>query len=460
MPPLTPHLRAEIQIQPTESGVLVGDPVLRRRLDLGPIAPVLAAMDGRDAPAVVAACGPGADSVLRTLMLLNLLDGPGSATVQRMRALTSGEAPLQPVFLPESRFACQGSGGCCQNYVFGPLTDADVARVEANDLTPFGVTGPFYELRRRPDGRSERFLRTTPELRCVFLERGHRCGLHARYGGASKPGFCQLFPLTVQPTLDGLRVYDNGECASFSASARAGTPLAEQFPELQALVPDTLPLSHPLVHIHPGAVCDVGWFYPLQRAMVDRIGQAPAPETLRSLGRLLDAWRVALRTCPLVEGEPEASIEAVLRGEITAPAVAPAPGAIAGIAAELLEVFADAAAAPPFTREIRAALQAIASAAPLPPALPDEEALFQLSFRQHLFGNRALVDGRPMAALLRLAFDWLITRHGAHGDFDRGHLLATRRLDMPWAPLHRVFIRNEAATRGILEALAADVPTF
>jgi hypothetical protein len=222
---------------------------------------------------------------------------------------------------------------------------------------------------------------------------------------------------------------------------------------VQAYVPANLPIHHPLVHVSPGLVCDYGFYLPMERRLLDAVGADPAPVTIRRLGRMLDAWRTAVRTCPLREGEPDASVEAALATE--APPAPPTPEAIAPVAAELRDAFAaglSLPSPPPFTRAICAALDRIARGDPLPPGDPDEPELFRLSARQRLFGPRSLVSGRPMAGLLRLAFDWLLTRYAGER-FDDGHLLATRRLDMPWPPIVRVFVQHEASTRGILEAL-------
>lgn len=456
--PLRPHLRPEVEVRRVDGAVQVGDPVLGRRLDLGDIGDVVDAFDGRTVPELVAALGPRAEGVVRSLALLNLLDGPGAGVVARMRAVREGRAPLEVRTLPDARFACQGSGACCRNYVFGPLTDADVARVSALDLSPWGVEGPFFEVRRRPDGRGERFLRTTSEGRCVFLEPGERCGLHVRHGGASKPGFCQLFPLTVHPTLDGLQVVDAGECASFAAASRLGPPLREQFAALQHLVPPNLPLQHPVVWLGPGLPADAGWFLPLQRALVEDVSAIHPAVSLRHMGARVEAWATALRCAPLVEGGLEAELARALAAEVAPwPASPDGAGALAALAAELRDLYAAAMASPappPFSAELVAALDAVSAGAPLPPADPAEAELFARSFESSLFGARALLAGRPLAALLRLAIGWLVARHVAGTrELGFGHMVAARRVWMPWEPAHRALLRAEPRARAILAAL-------
>ena len=131
---------------------------------------------------------------------------------------------------------------------------------------------------------------------CVFLENGNRCGIHARFGGAAKPGFCQLFPIVAQATLSGLRVSDSGECAAFPTSARTGPTLEEQFAEVQELVPANLPLHHPLVGFGPGLQADFGFFEPLREALVET-------RTPRDACALLTGYTAALR-----QGDPYTEI--------------------------------------------------------------------------------------------------------------------------------------------------------
>ncbi len=480
--PFSPRLRPDLLVERTADGVIVSDPVLRRRLNLGAIEPVLARLDGRPVADLLAE-GAQTEAILRTLLLLHLLDGPGADALDRMRRVQDGRETPPLRTLAGSRFACQGSGGCCQSYVFGPLTDTEVARVESNDLSPFLPSDPpggaFYERRVRPDGRVERFLRTTADGRCVFLDRANRCGLHARYGAASKPGFCQLFPLVAWPTVDGLRVYDGGECASAPASAADGPPVDLLYAEVAHLLPgNVLPgnppggagLQHPLVHLDPGAPCDLTVFTPVQDALVAVITDGAPLATLHTLEATLSAAIQALRTCPIALEEPRRSLLVSLEHPaITPPSLA--QGSLAGreaialVARELAEVFAaplsQPGRAPPFTREVLAGLARLAATAegtapPLPPEDPSTFARNALSFRQHLFGSRALVDGRPRAALLRLTLGWMLSRAAdAEGVGTPGHMLVNRRLDMPWAPLHRVWIRREGLLRPILSAAGA-----
>ncbi len=461
MSELRPRLRADLLVEAGDA-VVVTDPLLRRRLDLGPISDVLARFDGRPADEVIGD-DPRAAAIVRTLLLLHLLEDAGADVRARLARHVSGDEPLPVSSLPGARFSCQGSGGCCRNYIFGPLTDADVARVSALDLSAFGLDGAFFESRPRPDGRADRYLRTTTDGACVFLEEGARCGLHARYGGASKPGFCQLFPLVAWPTALGVRVYDGGECVSFPASARDGEPLAAQYAALRDLVPAAV-VPQPLVQLGPGAPCDLTWWLPAQDLLVDVVRPVHPGESLRAVARLLDAATTALRRCPIAVDGPARAL-APLRDTpaerwYELPAAAPtaeARASLAALAGALAQVFAEplmrGRPAPPFTAEIAGALARVADAAvegaPLPPEDPATRQLWADAFRQRLFGQRGLVQGRPRAAVLRMALDWLVAR--AHPGGERaGHTVAARRLDMPWGPVHELLLRAEGSLDAVL----------
>lgn len=440
------RLRSDVQADPGPEGVVFTDPLLRRRLNLGAVQDVLDQLDGRPASALEDA---RTIAVVRTLLLLNLLEGAGEPVRATLRASHQGE-PLPVTTLPGAAFACQGSGGCCRNYVFGPLTDADVARVEALDLSGFDLPSgaPFYE-----SGPNGRFLRTR-EGRCVFLDEQARCGLHARHGGRSKPGFCQLFPLVAWATPSGVRVYDNGECVRFPDSA-TGEPVRAAWESIRDLVP--IAVQNPLVHLAPGAPCDLGWWLPVQDRLAAVVRTAPPAATLRALGAALAAYTAALRRCPLSETGPADAL-AALDGTDWYAAPGPAASAdegraaIVSIAHALEGIFASSRA--PFTEDMLAALRRLATdvarGTPLP-ADPRHDGMWGLAYTQRMFGQRALIDGRPRPALLRACFDWLLAR--ASGDERSGHTLASRRLDMPWAPLHQLFTRAEAALDPVMVAL-------
>lgn len=248
------------------------------------------------------------DAALRRLLLLHAVEGAGDELVAKLERVLRREEAVPTSVLEGARFGCQGSGGCCQGYRFGPLTDADAAKLDSLDLAAAfpHLAPPYLET-----SEAGRYLRRVGD-RCVFLTDEQRCGLHAAFGADAKPGFCRLFPLDSFGTIEGIRIVDRGTCATFAVSARAGLPLVDDLDRVRPL------LRPPVLH-HPVVVVD-GWawdyaiflrFTTTATTMVRR-KRGTASETLRAIGRLLDALSVATARCPLGSGQPEAVMTAVL----------------------------------------------------------------------------------------------------------------------------------------------------
>ena len=129
-----PRLREHVGVEQTdEGGTLLADHVLIRRVELSPKGvALLARLDGRAFADAVLSTDD--QTIFRRFLLLNLVDGAGDGIVNRVRGVRRGEQDLGISLLEGARFECQGSGECCQNYVFGPLEDADIARLDKLDL--------------------------------------------------------------------------------------------------------------------------------------------------------------------------------------------------------------------------------------------------------------------------------------------------------------------------------------
>ena len=456
-----PRLREELvwaQAQGDKGGAL-WDPVVNRRVNLGVIARALVlGLDGTrglaDVISAVADAHPDRPRALiehtfRTLMLMNLVEGSGKAILERVFAVRMGRVPFPTLVLEGSRFGCQGSGECCQNYTFGPLSDEDAARLESLDLaTHFPNVKPPYIVTVEREGHEPVRNLASVNDRCVFLSEERLCGLHRVFGAESKPHFCRLFPLQPLPTIDGLKLYDRGECASFATSARDGQLILDQAPAIADLMPKSFDLLHPIVLVDDETPCDYGHFLALQRVMVAlveaRIGTAA--ETLAALGRLMGRFLSTLRACPLLRGEPDASLGALLA--LPPSAFYEPPSSITAddwdtlscVARDLLKLVGPsvrhevAALLPVLTTRLSSEfgaaihlIQALAALRSRGEPLPDEyrrvvelpcdpallEDVLRLSYRQRLFGHQALIDERPLPALLRLAFVHLITALGA-----------------------------------------------
>ncbi len=457
-----PRLRPELELVDDR----LRDPLTGLRLPLSPEAlRLVRAADGsRDLEALAEATGEPpertADGV-RRLLLLHLLEGAGDGVRRRLRAVREGREELPVSVLREGRFGCQASGECCRRYVLGPLDPEDVARIESLDIAAalpalrgvplFARRGDDVFLHRRDGG-------------CVFLGADGLCSLHGAFGAEAKPRICRLFPYTVETGLDGIKLYDKGECSCFATSARTGPAVTEELPRLFALArPEAL--RHPPIYLRPELVVDHASFLRVQKSVVRAIlaEEEPAlPAFLRAVRRFRAAFD-ALERCPLAPGEPERCLGAALTRE------APLGDAERGLAAcdalcAALAARLEAALAHEELREhgllqrdVRALLPALAAvqatargrlAGALPErfartwALPDGPqlaGLYRTVLRQVLFGHRALIELRPRAGLLRLALLFVLCAWGSRAaarergaarvelrDFDAGHGPARR----------------------------------
>jgi Fe-S-cluster containining protein len=425
------------------------------------------------------------DDGLRRLMFVHAVEGAGDAMVDKLGRVLRREESVPTSILEGARFACQGSGACCQGYAFGPLSDADVAGLDALDLaTAFPRLAPPY-VETHAAGR---YLRRDGD-RCVFLGADQRCGLHAAFGADAKPGFCRLYPLESFGTVEGIRVVDRGTCATFAISARAGLPLADDLARVR-------PLLHPPVLHHPVALVD-GWewdyaiflrFTTAATALVRR-NAGTAGETLTAIGRLLDALALAAARCPLAPGQPDAIVTAVLSIPDTSWYRPPRPqraqdGTHALV--DLLRRVAAAAAAATAPGQVRAAVSrlrdfsilleqtaaalatAAGPAAAPPPPSPEVDEALRLSLRQQLFGRHLLVNSHAGAGLVRIALIQLLALAAARldagpgaltaADLNRGHMLATRCLDL--GNLDDLLADHEPCWRLLLDGVAASTRRF
>lgn len=488
---------------------LLEDPLTGLRLRLSPLQGTLLLLaDGRRGVAALlseaGARHPGppeaVDQGLRGLLLLGVIEGSGAALRERLRRQAAGVEAPDVLTVPGARFACQGSGACCQGYAFGPLGEEEIARIEA---LPVGEVYP--ELRDRPwfiverwgdDGR-EAQLATDGE-RCVFHRPDGRCGLHAAFGADAKPAICRRYPLRAQRTAAGLRIYDKGECARFSRSSAEGPSLEEEAAAGGLLAEASRqPLHHPLIFLDGDTPCDHGALLALQAALGRLLDEerGDAAAALAAAGRLARRWWEALRGCPLGEGEPDRSVAAALAA---GPAEAGGEGAagrraLRRIAAELLARFTAAplsqggerrpplcssahdAAMAPALGAVLAAVRAAgeggegggagAGDAALPPLGPALGAPRLRSLRYQLFAERILLAGRPLAGLARVAFAQLLAACHARAlaaaagaaeagevHFDAAHSLAQRVLRVD--SLADVFLAEEASAFELIAAAA------
>ncbi len=459
-----PRLRDGISLraQPDGTAALI-DPLFARGIGLdAPTLAVVRVTDGtRTTAELLTAAAPHApdasrdalEQSLRALYLLNMIEGAGPAIVAAAASLAAA-GPLPTRVLPEARFACQSSGGCCQGYTFGPLSPSDVARLESLDLAgAFPHLAPPWVI----DKKSKRYLPSIDD-RCVFLRPDHLCGIHVAFGADAKPDFCKLYPVQAMATVAGLKLYDHGECASFSVSSVTGPLLSEEAPRLRAMLPaERLELYHPVVALGGGTYVDHGHFLRLQDALCAVVESQPgdAGQALRAVAALARAFITRVASCPLGAGEPDRTIDDVLAKPAwvqTAPASARAISRttmVAGILLQSIQPKLDELARTPdrlaFELYQRFADTVTHLATPAPVTWgADVEAALRRSLRYQLFSHRALIDDSFLPALLRMAMVHLFALHGAKlaamragrdvvalPDFDRAHVAALRVLRLP-----------------------------
>ncbi len=394
--------------------------------------PLVEARHPVDADLRAALAGKASEAAARKLMLLGLVEGANDAVRARLREVRAGAA-LQIHALDGARFSCQRSGGCCRGYHFGPLDDEDAARLQAlpivEKLPHLAGAGLFVAEEWTAQRRALRIA--TVEGRCVFLLPDERCGLHAAFGAEAKPNFCRLYPLQALPTVDGIKLYDRGECASFAESAFAGPRLADEIERLRPLLPCN-PLYHPPVQIAQNLVCDYGYLLALVRRLIADVEAAPSSLAgLVAAARRARAFADALARCPIADGEPDRTAGAALA--LPSEALPPAGSAEIGRAAlgSLADTLARAADGPfaeVFARAARGLAAAARAGGTLP--APADDAPWRLSLRHALFGRQLLVEEKLPVGLLRIAVAQAIGRAGAAqtGSASLGHVAAVRTL--------------------------------
>lgn len=131
--------------------------------------------------------------------------------------------------LPETRFACQGLGHCCEDTLTIGLDDAAatfLAKAPLAQLMPDLGPGPYMEALPSTAaslaGATHKLLRREDNT-CRFLDAKRRCMLHAQAGRALfKP--CHVFPFRFAWTPDGVAVTTLASCPT--ARKGFGPPLA------------------------------------------------------------------------------------------------------------------------------------------------------------------------------------------------------------------------------------------
>lgn len=164
-----------------------------------------------------------------------------------------------------------------------------------------------------PSGEPGWFLRHRDGA-CVFLGPGNLCAIHAAWGGAAKPGFCQEFPFRRVRDPAGEVLVIRPECAGLHRSSVDGAPLVDQVADVAALPRlGPAPLFAPdAVAVVPGAGVGLDDWMRLEAALLRRWeavdGAAQDPE---ETARGLFAAAVAAIGRPSPTGRPALAASAV-----------------------------------------------------------------------------------------------------------------------------------------------------
>ena len=121
------------------------------------------------------------------------------------------------------RWDCHGCSDCCRTYHVR-VSPAEKERILSQGWDTATELGGLPPVVWDAALGSDR-LNHTPDGACVFLGEDHRCRMHARFGAASKPLACRLYPFVLTPAGDHWRAGIRFACPS--AADNLGKPLPD-----------------------------------------------------------------------------------------------------------------------------------------------------------------------------------------------------------------------------------------
>ena len=133
-------------------------------------------------------------------------------------------------------WSCHGCTDCCRHHLFVPLSAAEKERLEQQNWTAADGVDPAKMI---VAGVSQHRLGHQADGACIFLDASGRCRIHQKFGEASKPLACRLYPLVIHPA--GKRAGSGVRFSCPSAAANSGKPLTGQAAEIARLAPLVLP---------------------------------------------------------------------------------------------------------------------------------------------------------------------------------------------------------------------------
>ena len=346
--------------------------------------------------------------------------------------------------LPDARFDCQGSGGCCRGFSFGPVPDEtleNLKRLDVGRLVPDLGDEPFYE--RVPVDGGEVWALRSRRGACLFLDDEAHCRIHAAHGADVKPWFCRAFPFALVAGPEGLRLCIRPECAGRHEPSE--TPLADHVDAVladadhypfRAVFPDGTAL--------PGGAPVPPPAYPrVEAALLDAIDRTDGPfdSIFPTLVRVLRAVAEAL-DLPIASAT-RAAAEQALRPLVRACATE----------AEALTIGRNES--PPGWSAAK--LRELAAAGPRATGLTEQaERFLREELRNHVFSGAVTVYGGLAAGLGSLLFSSLVAR--GYAAARAGEPVDVEAVSTAWALWHRVCGWRDpedawVPLRGHLEAL-------
>jgi Fe-S-cluster containining protein len=231
--------------------------------------------------------------------------------------MDSGE-PVQVRVARDARWSCEGCGFCCHFHELGPIEPEVIADLTERDIGahwPRAADGAWYTTRTGPDGQETAWL-AKRDGACIFLREDKLCAVHALFGAAAKPGFCQAFPFVAIRDPKGVAFVTRSDCGSAPVTAATGPAVAEQ-----AAAALSIPNSRMLRVFQPERVdvfADVGlgldaWMDVETDLLRAIYGLDLEPEGLTSATRSLLAEAVGFEPPPPDPGRYRMAVFAVLK---------------------------------------------------------------------------------------------------------------------------------------------------
>lgn len=222
-------------------------------------------------------------------------------------------APVSFNSLPDARFSCRMSAGCCRHDYEITLPPEAQLLIDAMPWQQINPALSGTELAQRPDGKLQL---KRPDETCRFLGPAGLCLIHQTLG--RQPfGPCSVFPFSFARTPEGIAVGSSPICGSVRMGF--GITFREREEDLRERLVHAEPRSTEAYRLAPGV--EIPWerFRDIEKALCDCLAAADVPMRrrlyvgTRLLGALKDNQAIDVNTWL---AEPIAAITADLREAI------------------------------------------------------------------------------------------------------------------------------------------------